>query len=389
VTSRSGFGAGPIADALRGRAALTSARPAPAERAARLTGIGAALRSARERRGLSYAEAESATHIPRHHLQALEDERFDALSARVYVRGFLRSYGQYLGLDVAELVALLPPDRPLEEERLLPLSRLGRPRGPREAARARRHPIERDAPPLTDATLASAEPSLAESEWEWNAPSPRLAFPSAADAAPRQPRVDPLGRLGWPAGAGDRQVVAARESRERPLYEPDELPDAAIASGTTAFTRERPLAARKAGRRSVVAPLAEALPEDVLPLFSRQALPGAAAVVLALLLFYVLVMALGGGDVNPAVVASTAVGGAPAIATTAPAAPSVSRGQMLDLQGRDLQSAVGALQQIGITPVVIEQTTGSAAGGQVLGQTPAPGASLQSDTPVMLVVGQP
>ena len=61
--------------------------------------IGNSLREARLRHGLDFAEAEQATKIRGKYLRALEQEQFDQLPAQTYVRGFLRSYAEYLGLD--------------------------------------------------------------------------------------------------------------------------------------------------------------------------------------------------------------------------------------------------------------------------------------------------
>jgi cytoskeleton protein RodZ len=61
--------------------------------------LGSSLREARHRRGIEVAQAEQATKIRGKYLRALEDEQFDVLPAETYVRGFLRSYAEYLGLD--------------------------------------------------------------------------------------------------------------------------------------------------------------------------------------------------------------------------------------------------------------------------------------------------
>ena len=61
--------------------------------------IGNSLREARLRQGLDLARAEDDTKIRAKYLQALEDERFDVLPAETYVKGFLRTYAEYLGLD--------------------------------------------------------------------------------------------------------------------------------------------------------------------------------------------------------------------------------------------------------------------------------------------------
>jgi cytoskeleton protein RodZ len=69
-------------------------------------GIGPALRKARLLRGKSIEEASRETRIRAEYLQALERERFDALLGDVYVRGMLRSYSSYLGLDPTKVVTV-------------------------------------------------------------------------------------------------------------------------------------------------------------------------------------------------------------------------------------------------------------------------------------------
>jgi cytoskeletal protein RodZ len=61
--------------------------------------IGNSLREARERQGLGYPEIELATKIRAKYIRALEEEDFDAVPGDAYVRGFLRTYAEYLGLD--------------------------------------------------------------------------------------------------------------------------------------------------------------------------------------------------------------------------------------------------------------------------------------------------
>jgi len=61
--------------------------------------IGSTLREARLRRGLDLGEAERGTKIRAKYLRALEEERFDILPGQTYVKGFLRSYADFLGLD--------------------------------------------------------------------------------------------------------------------------------------------------------------------------------------------------------------------------------------------------------------------------------------------------
>lgn len=61
--------------------------------------IGNTLREARLRKGLGILECEDQTKIRAKYLRALEDEEFDALPSGTYVRGFLRTYAEFLDLD--------------------------------------------------------------------------------------------------------------------------------------------------------------------------------------------------------------------------------------------------------------------------------------------------
>lgn len=66
--------------------------------------VGQDLRAARLRRGDDLATASKALKIRKDHLEALEEDRFDALPGRTYAIGFVRSYADYLGLDPVEAV---------------------------------------------------------------------------------------------------------------------------------------------------------------------------------------------------------------------------------------------------------------------------------------------
>jgi len=61
--------------------------------------IGNSLREARLRQGLDLARVEDDTKVRAKYLQGLEDERFEVLPSETYVKGFLRTYAEYLGLD--------------------------------------------------------------------------------------------------------------------------------------------------------------------------------------------------------------------------------------------------------------------------------------------------
>jgi cytoskeleton protein RodZ len=102
--------------------------------------IGSSLREARLRQELDFPELEERTKIRPKYLRALEDERFDILPAPTYVRGFLRSYAQALGLDGQPFVdeynsrfTVGEDDAPVRARRA-PVQR--RDRGPRESRMA-------------------------------------------------------------------------------------------------------------------------------------------------------------------------------------------------------------------------------------------------------------
>jgi hypothetical protein len=61
--------------------------------------IGNSLKEARVRQGLDYGQVELATKIRAKYVRALEEEEFEVLPTGTYIKGFLRSYAEYLGLD--------------------------------------------------------------------------------------------------------------------------------------------------------------------------------------------------------------------------------------------------------------------------------------------------
>jgi cytoskeletal protein RodZ len=67
--------------------------------------LGSSLRRERERHGTSITELSRLTRIPQTSLDAIESDRFDELPGEVFVRGFLKSYAQAIGLVPAEILA--------------------------------------------------------------------------------------------------------------------------------------------------------------------------------------------------------------------------------------------------------------------------------------------
>ena len=69
-----------------------------------MTDIGVTLREARMRARIDISEVERATKIRARYLRAMEHEEWDALPGPVYVKSFLRTYSDYLGLDTRMLL---------------------------------------------------------------------------------------------------------------------------------------------------------------------------------------------------------------------------------------------------------------------------------------------
>ncbi|UCE33863.1 MAG: helix-turn-helix domain-containing protein, partial [Deltaproteobacteria bacterium] len=61
--------------------------------------LGSLLRTSREERHIDLDAVVKATKVRRHYLEALENEEWETLPSQVFVKGFLRSYAQFLGLD--------------------------------------------------------------------------------------------------------------------------------------------------------------------------------------------------------------------------------------------------------------------------------------------------
>ncbi len=97
--------------------------------------IGATLREARTRQRIDISEIESETKIRAKYLRALENEEWDLLPGPTYVKSFLRSYAEALGLDGK----LLIEEYKLRHERLSDVEMQPiRPPGPADMRRRRR-----------------------------------------------------------------------------------------------------------------------------------------------------------------------------------------------------------------------------------------------------------
>src|SRR5947209_13478727 len=92
--------------------------------------IGSTLREARMRARIDITEVEARTKIRAKYLRAIENEEWDLLPGPVYVKSFLRTYGDFLGLDSRLLIDDYKRryERPADQE-LRPIAALHHERG--------------------------------------------------------------------------------------------------------------------------------------------------------------------------------------------------------------------------------------------------------------------
>ncbi|MCZ4303837.1 DUF4115 domain-containing protein [Zoogloeaceae bacterium G21618-S1] len=78
-----------------------------AEQSSEVVGVGDMLRTTRERHGFSLVDVAQALKLTQRQVEALENERFEALPGAAFARGFLRNYARLLGLDPEPLIRSL------------------------------------------------------------------------------------------------------------------------------------------------------------------------------------------------------------------------------------------------------------------------------------------
>lgn len=66
--------------------------------------VGQILRAERERQTLTIKDVEHATSIRALYISSIEEDNYQVIPGEVYLKGFIRNYANYLGLDSTELV---------------------------------------------------------------------------------------------------------------------------------------------------------------------------------------------------------------------------------------------------------------------------------------------
>lgn len=124
---------GPEKDGVPARdQAAPAAQPAVPSAPSDAASLGALLRSAREARGLSLADAANALKLGEDALKAIEEGRYEVFPHKAYARGFLRSYAKFLKVESEACKPVLDLLSPTQEYDTPVYT-------PERAARPRRH----------------------------------------------------------------------------------------------------------------------------------------------------------------------------------------------------------------------------------------------------------
>ncbi|HXM06661.1 MAG TPA: helix-turn-helix domain-containing protein [Candidatus Acidoferrum sp.] len=174
-----------------------------------MSALGEEFRSAREARSLSLSDVAERLHIRSVYLAAIEDEDWHVIGAPVYVRGFMRTYARFLGLDpeaaVARFAATIPAGTPAAT-------------APRQAAPAnaaeRRAAAERSSPsPAAVLSIVAAVLVVLFVGYEfyqYRAGAPgSVPVADASAAAPGVAAAPPDASAGTPAPDGGDDTLAA------------------------------------------------------------------------------------------------------------------------------------------------------------------------------------
>src|SRR4051812_28918752 len=78
-----------------------------------MSDLGALLRKAREQRGYTLDDVQDATKIRKRYLEAIETGDYSVLPGSFYVRAFVKTYAETVGLDAEEVLRLYQKELPV------------------------------------------------------------------------------------------------------------------------------------------------------------------------------------------------------------------------------------------------------------------------------------
>jgi transcriptional regulator with XRE-family HTH domain len=203
--------------------------------------VGAELREARLRAGLSREEVSQRTKIQLAKIEALEANAFERLPEGIYLDGLIRAFATEVGLDGSELVAGMrrPPAVPLDDdavvdERVFP------------SERALAHRDDDDLPPVVQVTTPQAVDATDYDEYAAHDRTDYMVPPAASTAY----EADDLGYAAAPPGyAPAPGFLAGEPAAHRRGAARYVLPILAvllaIAAGAYLYDRNRPFVERE------------------------------------------------------------------------------------------------------------------------------------------------
>lgn len=110
--------------------------------------VGEILRSEREKRGLSIKDIELGTSIRSLYIKAIEENDFKVIPGEVYLKGFIRNYASYLGLDVQAIMDVYrqsqTPEAAVKSEKTTEVKASPKERTPQEDVRASEPSAKKD-----------------------------------------------------------------------------------------------------------------------------------------------------------------------------------------------------------------------------------------------------
>jgi len=85
---------------------MSEEREVDSESGARRVGPGERLQAARIEQGLALGDLANQMHLSTAILESLEENRFEDITAPIFVKGYLRSYARIVGIDETEILDL-------------------------------------------------------------------------------------------------------------------------------------------------------------------------------------------------------------------------------------------------------------------------------------------
>ena len=153
--------------------------------------IGEFLKRERELRQITLREVAEGTKISIRRLRSIESDQFHDLPAEVFVRGFIKSYAEYIGIDPEDAILRLEENLPQEELEIKNVRGFS----PKSTEKSR-------SPLLVAAAVAAALLILA-GIWSFFFQNHEFKIPS-------------LSELNWQSGSGQNSSSAAGESAAVP-----------------------------------------------------------------------------------------------------------------------------------------------------------------------------